>query len=58
MALVGLTVCREAPPGPHEPARHDLAEVLATDQTWVPVTVLAWHRLPEPFVQVLSEHVM
>jgi hypothetical protein len=31
------------------------AEVLMTDQSWVPVTVLAWHRLAEPFEQVITQ---
>jgi len=30
--------------------------VVLTNQTWTPVTVLAWHRLDEPFEQVLTKH--
>jgi hypothetical protein len=26
-----------------------------TDLSWVPVTVLAWHRLAEPFEQVITQ---
>ena len=51
-----LTAAREVSPGAHRAARHAFAEVLLTDQTWTPVTVLAWHRLDEPFVQMLTEH--
>ena len=53
-ALICLAPATEAPPGPHHPAGKSAAEVLTTDQTWVPVTVLAWYRLPEPFTQVLT----
>jgi hypothetical protein len=36
------------------PAKHAQAEVLLTDQRWAPVTVLAWHRLDEPFEQIVT----
>ena len=30
--------------------------MVLTNQTWTPVTVLAWHRLDEPFEQVVIKH--
>ena len=53
-ALICLAPAGEASPGPYEAVRDSAAEVLTTDQTWVPVTVLAWYRLPEPLTQVLT----
>jgi hypothetical protein len=53
-ALICLAPAGEAPPGPHEAARDSGAEVLTTEQTWVPATVLAWYRLPEPLTQILT----
>jgi hypothetical protein len=52
--LMTLSLASAAPPGPHEPARHRAAEVLLTDATWTPVTVLAWHRLDQPFEHVIT----
>ena len=40
--LMTLSLASAAPSGSHEPARHGAAEVLLTDATWLPVTVLAW----------------
>ena len=45
-----------APSEPHQPARQPTAEVLLSDQAWMQVTVLAWHRLREPTVQALTGH--
>ena len=52
--LMMLSTASREPSGPHQPARHSAAEVLLTDATWTPVTVLAWHRLDEPFEQPLT----
>lgn len=30
--------------------------MLLSDRTWMPVTVLAWHRLEQSFVQSLTGH--
>jgi len=53
-ALMCLAPASEVPPGSYEPVRDGAAEVLTTDQTWAPVTVLAWYRLPEPLTQILT----
>ena len=51
-----LSPATHVPPAPHEAARHSAAEVLRADQTWAPVTVLAWHRLQTPLVQPLTDN--
>jgi hypothetical protein len=52
--LMTLSLASAAPSRPHAPTRHGAAEVLLTDATWRPVTVLAWHRLDEPFEQAIT----
>jgi hypothetical protein len=51
-----LSPAHEVPPEPHQRAQRITAEVLQSDQTWMPVTVLAWHRLNKPLVQPLTNH--
>ena len=49
-----LCPVQQPPPGSYEAAAHPAAEVLLSDQSWVPVTVLGWHRLAEPVLQPLT----
>jgi hypothetical protein len=47
-------VAAEVPDGECTPAQHPEAEVLNTAGQWVPVRVLAWHKLGEPVRQRIT----
>jgi hypothetical protein len=45
--LLMLSPVTALPAGGFHPAKHSPAEVLRSDSTWAPVTVLAWYQLDE-----------
>jgi hypothetical protein len=51
-----VPVAHEMTPGRHVPAKVTEAEVLMSDQTYVRVRVLGWHKLDQPFRQVLTDY--
>jgi hypothetical protein len=44
----------DAPGGECTEAAQPEAEVLNTEGKWMPVTVLAWHKLAQPYVQRIT----
>jgi hypothetical protein len=42
------------PPAPHMRPRYRDAEVRWSDRTWHRVTIIAWHRLEEPYQSIMS----
>jgi hypothetical protein len=52
--IIMLSPASLPPRGLSRTNRRPTAEVLLSDQTWAPVTVLAWHHLNESLVQPLT----